>query len=208
MNINIELKQIYVAYNNALEMLSNRGYETDKLINPSIELFNERLENEILDKITGNNKPCFLIILKNQKITKKDFLSKFDTINKDNEKDDFLLVVLTFDKHLNSFIKLIKTKYSKDIQIFLMKELQMNILKHELQPDFTILSDDEKLELINKYDITIDQLPQIKLSSSFIDPVVKYYNAQVGDIFKIIRKNMVGRNRTSGQGIFYRIVTE
>tara|TARA_B100001123_G_C15289020_1_gene1016757 strand:- start:1578 stop:2195 length:618 start_codon:yes stop_codon:yes gene_type:complete len=205
MNINIELKRIYNAYNNALEMLSYRGYETDKLINSSIELFNKRLDTEIFDKITGNNEQqCFLIIMKNQKITKKDFLSRLDTINKDNEGDDFLLLVLTFDKHLNSFIKLIQKKYSKDIQIFLIDELQMNILKHELQPDFILLSDDEKLDLINKYDVTMDQLPKIKLT----DPVTKYYNAKVGDIFKIIRKSMVGRNRTSGQGIYYRIVIE
>ena len=40
------------------------------------------------------------------------------------------------------------------------------------------------------------------------DPVAKYFNAKIGDVFKIIRKNMVGRNRTSGQGIYYRIVSE
>ena len=112
MNINIELKRIYNAYNNALEMLSYRGYETDKLINSSIELFNKRLDTEIFDKITGNNEQqCFLIIMKNQKISKKDFLSRLDTINKDNEGDDFLLLVLTFDKHLNIFNKLIQKKY-------------------------------------------------------------------------------------------------
>ena len=31
---------------------------------------------------------------------------------------------------------------------------------------------------------------------------------KIGQIFKIIRTSMVGRNKTSGQGIYYRIVTE
>ena len=143
---NNELKIIFKAYNNGLEMLNSRGYKTDELINPSIEIFNKRLENDILDKITGENQDCYLLIMKQHKITKKDFLSKLDNIIENDKTDDFLLIVLTFDKHLNSFIKLIKNKYSKDIQIFLISELQMNVLKHELQPLFILLNDDEKVE--------------------------------------------------------------
>lgn len=201
---NNELKIIFKAYNNGLEMLNSRGYKTDELINPSIEIFNKRLENDILDKITGENQDCYLLIMKQHKITKKDFLSKLDNIIENDKTDDFLLIVLTFDKHLNSFIKLIKNKYSKDIQIFLISELQMNVLKHELQPLFILLNDDEKVELLDKYDIKPEQLPLMKIN----DPVAKYFNAKIGDVFKIIRKNMVGRNRTSGQGIYYRIVSE
>lgn len=204
MNNNNDLKIIFNAYNNALEMLRNRNYEIESLINPSIEIFNKRLESDILDKITGDNKDCYLLIMKQHKITKKDFLNKIDSIIETDKMNDFLLIVLTFDKHLNSFVKLIKQKYSKDIQIFLMNELQMNVLKHELQPSFYLISDDEKIELLSKYDINSEQLPLMKID----DPVAKYFNAKPGDIFKIIRKNMVGRNRTSGQGIYYRIVTE
>lgn len=204
MNNNNQLKIIYNAYNNALEMLENRNYNVTELINPSIEIFNKRLESDILDKITGDNKDCYLLIMKHQKITKKDFLNKIDTIIESDKTNDFLLIVLTFDKHLHSFVKLIKQKYAKDIQIFLMNELQMNVLKHELQPSFSLISDDEKIEILNKYDINSEQLPLMKID----DPVAKYFNAKEGDVFKIIRKSMVGRNRTSGQGIYYRIVTE
>ena len=35
-----------------------------------------------------------------------------------------------------------------------------------------------------------------------------YYNGKVGDVFKIIRENMNGRNKTSGQGFYYRIVID
>lgn len=205
MNKNGELKEIYTAYNNALDMLEYRNYNVDKFKDSSIELFNKKIEEGILEKINGNNKDCFLLVLRNKKITKKDFLNKLEELYKSNSNlEDFLLVVLTYDKHLKSFIKLIEQKYSIDIQIFLMDELQMNILKHELQPEFILLSDDEKVDLLTKYDVSIEQLPNIKLN----DPVTRYFNAKIGDIFKIIRKNMVGRNKTSGQGIYYRIVVE
>ena len=78
----------------------------------------------------------------------------------------------------------------------------MNILKHELQPKFILLSDEEKKYILARYNEM--DIPKIKID----DPITRYYHAKPSQIFKIIRKNMVGRNKTSSQGIYYRIVVE
>ena len=98
--------------------------------------------------------------------------------------------------------KELSDKYDIDIEVFLINNLQINISKHEYQPEFFLLNYDEKEELLEKYNK--ENLPQIK----FDDPINQYYNGKIDDIYKIIRNNMIGRNRTSGQGIYYRIVVK
>jgi len=66
---------------------------------------------------------------------------------------------------------------------------------HVLQPKYSILSEEEKKKLLEKYNIDEFQLPKIKLK----DPSLPK-NAKVGDIIKIERKI---ENKIS---IYYRIV--
>lgn len=72
-----------------------------------------------------------------------------------------------------------------------------DILKHNLVPEHVILSDEEAEEVLNKYNITEDELPKILTS----DPVVKAIDAKSGDILKITRKS-----ETAGIFEAYRIV--
>jgi DNA-directed RNA polymerase subunit H len=76
---------------------------------------------------------------------------------------------------------------------------EFNVLKHELVPKHTILTEEEKKELLEKLKISPHQLPKILVS----DPVVKAIGAREGDIIKIIRKSP-----TAGESIYYRIVTK
>jgi DNA-directed RNA polymerase subunit H len=70
-------------------------------------------------------------------------------------------------------------------------------LKHNLVPEFRILSKEEKEKLLERLGVTEDKLPKI-LSS---DVVVKRINAKVGDVLEIKRKSQV-----AGESIYYRIV--
>jgi len=73
----------------------------------------------------------------------------------------------------------------------------IDILKHNLVPEFRILSKEEKEKLLERLGVTEDKLPKI-LSS---DVVVKRINAKVGDVLEIKRKSQV-----AGESIYYRIV--
>lgn len=75
--------------------------------------------------------------------------------------------------------------------------LNKNILKHNLVPEHIILNDEETEEVLNKFNITVDDLPKILTS----DQVVKAIGAKEGDVLKIIRKS-----ETAGVFEAYRVV--
>lgn len=68
---------------------------------------------------------------------------------------------------------------------------------HILQPKHTILKQDEVEKLLEKYNISLTQLPKIKIS----DPAIPE-KASVGDVIKIERKNEDGGK----SAIYYRVV--
>jgi DNA-directed RNA polymerase subunit H len=72
-----------------------------------------------------------------------------------------------------------------------------NILKHVLVPEHSVLSEEEKKKLLEKYNISEKQLPKILAN----DPVVRKLGAKVGDVIKIIRKSPV-----AGECVYYRLV--
>ncbi|UCH71692.1 MAG: DNA-directed RNA polymerase subunit H [Thermoplasmatales archaeon] len=72
-------------------------------------------------------------------------------------------------------------------------------MDHELVPCHTIISDKEKEELIEKYNITLDQLPKILDT----DPVSIFIGAKPGQIIKITRKS-----HTAKEAVVYRFVIE
>ncbi len=76
---------------------------------------------------------------------------------------------------------------------------EVNILKHSFVPEHAILSENEKGKLLEKYNITVKQLPKIFST----DPVVKAIDAKPGDVLKIVRKSPV-----AGTTEYYRLVVK
>ena len=55
----------------------------------------------------------------------------------------------------------------------------MNILMHELQPKFILLTDEEKKQFLEKNKWSEKNIPKIKTD----DPITRYYNAKtISDI--------------------------
>jgi len=81
-----------------------------------------------------------------------------------------------------------------------LRELsEIDITKHYLVPKHVILSEEEKKELLEKYKVSLLDLPKIKIS----DPALKNLNVKPGDVVKIIRNNP-----WIGEEIYYRVVVE
>jgi DNA-directed RNA polymerase I, II, and III subunit RPABC1 len=207
-NSNKEIKHIrdtYQAYLNILEILKERGYNTEDNKILTLEIFLKKYNDldsffNIYNHNSNKDTKIYFSIFKENKITKKELLNKIEIITDEIDCNNFLF--LTSNSQILKHIDEIKQKFNIDIQIFEIKDLQMNILKHELQPKFILLNDKERELFLEKYNEK--DIPKIKLN----DPITKYYNAKPSQIFKIVRKNMVGRNKTSSQGIYYRIVVE
>ncbi|MBD3163620.1 DNA-directed RNA polymerase subunit H [Candidatus Woesearchaeota archaeon] len=74
---------------------------------------------------------------------------------------------------------------------------KFDIKKHILVPKHSKVSEKEKKELLDKYNITVFDLPSIKRT----DPGIKDLDVKIGDIIKITRQSP-----TAGESIFYRCV--
>jgi len=68
---------------------------------------------------------------------------------------------------------------------------------HILVPKHSKLGDKEKKELLEKYKITLSELPKILKN----DPAIKELGVKQGDVIKIVRQSP-----TAGESIFYRSV--
>lgn len=74
---------------------------------------------------------------------------------------------------------------------------EFDIKKHILVPVHTKLLEDEKQELLKKFNIKVGQLPMIQKK----DPAIKHLEPRVGDIIKIIRNTPTHKDSP-----FYRVV--
>lgn len=69
--------------------------------------------------------------------------------------------------------------------------------KHILIPKHSKVSDSQKEKLLEKYNISIKELPRILKTDSAISSL----GVKPGDVIKITRKS-----QTAGEAIFYRVV--
>lgn len=91
-------------------------------------------------------------------------------------------------------LKQIQTEY-KNTEFFFEHEMLEDIPQKVFIPEHQLLNSDEKLELLSKFN-------ENELSSIYdIDIMSRYYNAKIGNIFRIIRPSL-----SSGTSIFYRRV--
>ena len=74
---------------------------------------------------------------------------------------------------------------------------KFKIENHSLVPKHSKLSEKETKDLLEKYNITIKELPRIIKK----DPSITNLNVKSGDIIKIVRKSP-----TAGEAIYYRRV--
>ncbi len=77
-----------------------------------------------------------------------------------------------------------------------MKE-DIKIEKHFLVTKHILLSDEEALKVLAKFNVSLTQLPKILKK----DPAIRHLDVKQGNIIKIIRKS-----ETVGDSVYYRTV--
>uniref|UniRef100_A0A6C0JS78 RNA polymerase subunit H/Rpb5 C-terminal domain-containing protein n=1 Tax=viral metagenome TaxID=1070528 RepID=A0A6C0JS78_9ZZZZ len=137
-----------------------------------------------------------ILILFNSDLENKISKGEIEHYKKQLSNDPSLEKIIIVSKNKITPAAEASIKNSK-IQIFLDEDLVYNVTKPELNPKFFLLDDNEKKELLDKYNITTILLPRMV----YDDPICKYYGAERGDIFKIIRES-----KSSGISIYYRVV--
>ena len=71
-------------------------------------------------------------------------------------------------------------------------------IQHVLVPKHEIISDKERIELMEKYNVSISELPKIRAN----DPGIRHLKVKHGDIIKISRNSI-----SAGESVFFRAVT-
>ncbi|MEA2037135.1 MAG: DNA-directed RNA polymerase subunit H [Nanoarchaeota archaeon] len=76
-----------------------------------------------------------------------------------------------------------------------MVKKKSDVRKHILVPEHTKLNEKEKKELLNKYKISLKELPKIGKK----DAAISHLDVKEGDVIKVTRNSP-----TAGEAIFYR----
>ena len=168
------------------DMLQDRGY-----------VYIDIESNEQVFQHHTNNTTIGLVYIEAPKMGVNE-VKQVDTFLQQNVTYSCIIV---YNNTITPFAKSALEVLVKDgfhINLFSTKELLFNITRHKLVPKHTLLSLDEKQELLQFYKVKEQHMPII----SMVDPVAKYYGAKKGEVFRIERAS--DTTRTS---IYYRLVT-
>ncbi len=77
--------------------------------------------------------------------------------------------------------------------------MDIDVFSNSLSPKYRIMKPEEVDKLLEKYNISLKDLPKIKS----IDPAVKQLNANEGDVIEINRNSA-----TAGEYLYYRFVVK
>lgn len=204
------ITQIVKSRKNLLDILQTRDFDVSNYANESVSQVQIMYQNDQLDMLMSQNnnesikdtKKVYVkyYLGKNLRINNiMDFIDDLFTLDNVLNKNDDLIIV-TKDPANDSMIKNLKQLWSSDkyyIIIFGIKNLQFNILNHDLVPPHRVLSEEEKDTIKKKYNITNDkQVPDI----SRFSPVSLAIGIRPGEMCEIIRPS-----KTAISSPFYRI---
>jgi len=192
MSVNIELNSKEINNEvclNILKMLKRRNKidDVDSMFSKIAEDINQKAIIEF--KLNDNSKcSIYFVSAKLSSISQGTPIDEYLSNNLDSHK-----IVILKDP-AKKVLKQIITDYI-NAEFFFEHEMLEDIPNKVFIPVHILLTETEKTELLNKFN-------KNELSIIFdTDMMARYYNAKVGDIFKIIRPSL-----SSGNSIFYRRV--
>ena len=196
-----------IYYNSLLEIYKNENPYTQKLYNlESFILFSSTTYYSVNKTDLKILKIGFLELKINKsKISTEqisELISKFKIEPKNHKKEycDELILIIT-DEIFPAAKKQLDDLTSVNTSIFFDKELFYNPTNHIDCPQFYLLTNTEKNDLIRNLKCKLSDVLIIKHS----DPVIKYYGWKRGQIVKIIRDDEI-YNVISPLSINYRVI--
>lgn len=207
---NLEL--INKSRNVVLELLETRGFDESKYKNFS----NNELEIMFSNSTKKNSYEIMPLDMEcnhkensEKKIIVKYLFSKFRMANLKTMIDEMLenniidnnsdIIFILNDKVnnmsvFNSLIDLFLKSHNIFIQIFSIYNLTFNIIKHERVPTLRILNEEEKMEIMEKFNVdTPDKFPQFNRN----DAQAKFCGVRSNTLCEIVRKSQTAGYYTS-----------
>lgn len=202
LEINSEKKR-KIVLENVIRMLTNRKLLNENNIQDNIKkiisidsddlVYTIKLDYpEIYYPKNDFTKNMYIKLLP-QKVTgvsKSSNVGEFITLHKNHPK---ILIVNSITSTAHDTIR---NDYSYS-EVFLEKDLMIDKVQHISVPQHDLLSDDNSKKVLEEYLVKKREMPKIFVS----DPISKYYNARIGQIFKITRPS-----ETSALAPYHRLV--
>jgi len=200
-----EIIKLFKSRNNILELLNDRGFNTEPYEGFNIiEINSMKLSNQLDMLVYDNNdKKVYIKYHVDKKLSISiineiidDLFTIDDILNPEN--DDLIIIIK--DEPNDSLIRNLRHIWESQkifITVFCIDRLQFNILKHDLVPKHRVLTNEEMLKIKEKYNITDNlQFPDI----SRFSPVSCAIGLRPNQLCEITRNS-----KTSINAKFYRI---
>ena len=184
-----------------LEMLDIRGFDTEKYktftIN-EIDIMFREIDKKITYEMTPLDMKCkhkskdthiyikYILSTKLRTSNLKELVSDL-TEHILEEGDSVVIIVKDKINNMENFDAILDSFYNVNnnfIQLFCIENLLVNITKHVLVPSLTILSDEEKINTLKKFNLDNYEKFPIILKS---DPQAKFCGVKNGDLVEITR---------------------
>ena len=185
---------------NTIKMLTERKLLDPAKLEQNCALYKGQQSDSLewkIELLPNNhlNSKFFVLKIINQKITSiskssliADFLNQY-------KNDPKIVIVSNISEKIMYSIK--HDSNYPNTELFLGKEMMANIVEHISVPKHILLSDEELKDVLNSYHAKRREMPEILET----DPIARYYNAKIGQMFRIIRVS-----ETTGNAPYYRLV--
>lgn len=205
------ISKIYKSRNILLEILKDRGYSVDDYTDFSVTEVQAMYNNKELDMLLehstqkNSNDENKKLYVKYHLTTRLGSSHIYDYVDDLFDIEEVLtseddLIIISKDKTNQTICDLVEQLFIKDkkfVNIYNFHDYLFNVLDHEMQPTFRILSKDEKQEIMKRYNIVKDkEFPDI----SRFDPVSQAIGVRPGQLIEITRSSP-----TAVKSLYYRI---
>jgi len=192
------ISKIYKSRNIILKILKSRGFNVDDWSDFSVTevqaMFNSKELDMLLENPTTKKKVYVKYHLSGTKggtsMSRLGTSHIYDYVDDLFDIEDVLtsnddLIIISKDKTNQTIKDLIEQLFIKDkkfVNIYNFHDYLFNVLEHEMQPKFRILSEEEKQKIMKQYNITKDkEFPDI----SRFDPVSQAMGVRPGEVMEV-----------------------
>lgn len=202
-----ELRHLWMCQKTIYQMMKDRGHivstadlemtlDDFKKAYPSlVSTGSKHALSMLFQHSTQPGKQLFVFFPDNAYFKAKDIKLYISTLGKQNVHNGIIVCKETLKAH--SLKALDESRKEYDLELFYMRELLFNVTRHKDVPQHTLLSDEEKKQVLKERKVNEAQLKKILVE----DPVNRYYAGKRGQLYRITRAS-----ETAGISIEYRVV--
>ncbi|RYY87747.1 hypothetical protein EON63_03580 [archaeon] len=202
--LNPEASKMFRVRKTCLKMLSKRGYVVDEnALQMSTDQFRDKFgETPSRDSLTilaeKSDDPTdqiFVFFPEDEKVGVNPIKIYCQRMKTANVYRAIIVVKINLTPFARTAVKEMSLRGYR-VEYFRDAELLVDITEHKLVPEHIVLTDQQKLELLERYRLKVSQLPRIQIA----DPIARYMGLRQGQVVKIVRPS-----ETAGRYVTYRI---